>query len=179
MGHGHWVPNRVSNPYCPPWPVRSALSVAVLAGRQEVVECLVEAGACTPNGTARKAGGTASSTAVHIGQAHPALRAVALAAQLGRVDAVRLLYLRVVAALQGEALQGRRGKSGHPPSVLCLLPYLWRLAPQLAAATHYPQGATPRRWVRCAATNTATRWPRRQGGGTRTWWSCCWGWGRL
>ncbi|KAL4452217.1 hypothetical protein ABPG75_007879 [Micractinium tetrahymenae] len=78
----------------------SALSAAVLGGSEGMVAHLVAAGACAPRGTqAKPAGGHAGGG--HIGQDHPALRAVVLAAQRGRLAAVELMYPLLAAGLQG------------------------------------------------------------------------------
>ena len=77
----------------PPLPC-SALSAAVLSGSADMVRLLVDAGACT--------GGRGGNSGGHVRRGHPALRAVALAAQRGRVDMIEVLYPPLVQALQGE-----------------------------------------------------------------------------
>ena len=69
----------------------SALSAAVLSGSLVLVQLLVSHGACGPRN-----GGQ------FIGRDHAALRAVALAAQRGRVDLLQTLYPPLAKALQGE-----------------------------------------------------------------------------
>lgn len=79
------IPTRITAPSC------SALSAAVLSGSLELVQVLVSHGACRPRN-----GGQ------FIGRDHAALRAVALAAQRGRVDLLEALYPPLAKALQGE-----------------------------------------------------------------------------
>lgn len=68
----------------------SALSAAVLGASHEAVVQLVEAGACA----ARNRSGP-------VGQDHPALRAMVLAAQRGRLESVELMYPLLATALHG------------------------------------------------------------------------------
>ncbi|PRW56961.1 ankyrin repeat domain-containing 50-like [Chlorella sorokiniana] len=85
----------------------SALSAAVLSGSLELVQLLVSHGACAPRN-----GGQ------FVARDHAALRAVALAAQRGRVDMLEVLYPPLAKALQGgsSAMVGttRRRTSLHP-----------------------------------------------------------------
>ncbi len=83
---------RVHHPTC------SALSAAVLSGSLGLVRLLVSHGACAPRN-----GGQ------FIGRDHAALRAVALAAQRGRVDMLEALYPTLAKALQGELPGGVQG----------------------------------------------------------------------
>lgn len=82
----------------------SALSSAVLQGNQEMAQLLVAAGACSGRGGATQ-----------VGQDHPALRAVALAAQRGRVGLIDLLYPPLARALHGGCV-----RAGMPSGVHCM-----------------------------------------------------------
>jgi hypothetical protein len=69
-----------------------------------MAQLLVAAGACSGRGVATQ-----------VGQDHPALRAVALAAQRGRVDLLDLLYLPLARALHGGWVGGWVGGGGGGP----------------------------------------------------------------
>ena len=86
----------ISSPRSPP--CRSALSAAVLQGSQEMARLLVAAGACSGRGGATQ-----------VGHDHPALRALALAAQRGRVELLDLMYPPLARALYGGWVNGWGG----------------------------------------------------------------------
>lgn len=93
----------------------------MLGGSHNMVAHLVAAGGCAPRG-----GG-----AGHVGQDHPALRAVVLAAQRGRLAAVEAMYPPLAARLQGEPscqLLYSVGVPGRRPAArerLCALARDW------------------------------------------------------
>ena len=152
-----------------PPPTPSPLSAAVLGGSQPVVELLVEAGAAGPS----SGGGTAGSSAGAFQPKH-ALRAMAMAAQRGQLAAVRLLYPRLVAAVQGarrSLAAGCRRDLAWPLSVLLRFPTLPTFA-QLLVPIFSPPACSPlclfipRRWLPSAAWSPApAHHPAPPGGG--------------
>ena len=75
----------------------------MLQGNQEMAQLLVAAGACSGRGGATQ-----------VGQDHPALRAVALAAQRGRVGLIDLLFPPLARALHGGCV-----RACHLESIAC------------------------------------------------------------
>ena len=87
----------------------------MLQGNQEMAQLLVAAGACSGRGVATQ-----------VGQDHPALRAVALAAQRGRVDLLDLLYLPLARALHGGWVGGWvRDSGGHCMQQAAMCRRMW------------------------------------------------------